>query len=421
MLRLKCVSKNSVADELGLKPGTFFHSVNGRPLEDSLDWEFLTADDRFVLCATLPDGQEVEYDIERSEGMILGVEFDAPQVKRCVNRCKFCFVKGNPRGLRKTLYVKDDDYRLSFLHGNFVTLTNLTEADLARIVEYRLSPLYVSVHATETTLRRQILGNPKAPDVVEQIKKMADGGIGCHTQIVLQPEINDGIHLENTLEDLFALGDAVLSVSVVPVGRTKVDSAQAVRQLTTEECRHAVHCVEPIAKRAKTDRSYHWAYGSDELYLAADFELPGADRYDEFEQLENGVGSIRHLELRVDEFHEDLGSLRIATATGQAMAPFMENILSKLHKSTGADFDLLVLENTLFGPSVTTAGLLPGEAFSKALKNRTECDVAMIPAEAVNDQNQFLDDMTVEELRDELPMDVRLSYCFADSLEGYRR
>jgi len=237
MIRIAAVASDSLGAELGLLPGTELVSVNGRDLGDFLDWEFLTADDQFVLLARLPDGESVEFDIERPEGLPMGVKLEAPHIRRCANRCDFCFVDGLPEGLREPLYIRDDDYRLSFRYGNFATLTNLKPKDIERILEYRLSPLYVSVHATDPGIRRRLLRNPRAPAILTQLATFARGGIRFHTQIVLQPGVNDGAVLERSLNDLYALGDSVLSVAIVPVGLTAHSDHDITRQPGAEECR----------------------------------------------------------------------------------------------------------------------------------------------------------------------------------------
>jgi putative radical SAM enzyme (TIGR03279 family) len=292
MVRVRSVAPDSLAAELDIVPGTELLAINGRALDDFLDWEFLSADEAFVLRARTPAGDDIEYDIERPTDLPTGIELDPPRIRRCANRCDFCFVDGLPEGLRENLYIRDDDYRLSFRYGNFATLTNLKPRDVARILEYRLSPLYVSVHATDPVIRRRYLRNPRAPDIVPQLRHFAAGGIRFHTQIVLQPGINDGPVLSRSLEDLYALGDPVLSVSVVPVGLTSYSRTQRVRQPNRDECRAAVEVVHGMAERALGRRGHRWVHGSDELYLVADLDLPPAEWYGDFEQVENGVGSV---------------------------------------------------------------------------------------------------------------------------------
>src|SRR5690349_22727660 len=211
MVRVARVLPDSIAEELGIVPGTELRTVNGGQLDDFLDWEFLTADDELVIEARLPDGEEIVYEIERPEGEAMGVELEPPTIRRCANRCEFCFIEGLPKGLRKPLYVRDDDYRLSFAYGNFATLSNLKERDVERILEYRLSPLYVSVHATPWEARKKLLNNPKVPNILAQLTRLADGGIQFHGQMVIVPGLNDGAVLEQSLSDLWSFREACLS------------------------------------------------------------------------------------------------------------------------------------------------------------------------------------------------------------------
>ncbi|HET8622984.1 MAG TPA: DUF512 domain-containing protein, partial [Gemmatimonadales bacterium] len=360
--------------------------MNGQVLEDFLDWEFLTAEDAFLLHVRQPDGEEIEFDIERPLGEPLGVTLEPPRIRRCANRCDFCFVEGNPSGLREALYIRDDDYRLSFRYGNFATLTNLKPHDIARIIAYRLSPLYVSVHATDPVIRRWLLRNPLAPDVIPQLQSLAAEGIAFHTQIVMQPGVNDGAVLRRSLADLYALDSAVLSCSVVPVGLTEFSGHHKVREPTRDECRAAVALVEERAEIAQRERGQHWVFGADELYLRADLELPPAEVYDTFDQVENGVGAVRWLQQRI---HDEAPSIRgwsgrrIGVVTGTAMARLMPGVLAPLQAVTGATLDLIPVENTLFGPRVTTAGLVPGAAIAAALSDRRDLDLALLPGEAV--------------------------------------
>ncbi|MBI1967978.1 MAG: DUF512 domain-containing protein [Gemmatimonadetes bacterium] len=394
-------------------------AVNDRELEDFLDWEFLTAEDAFLLRARLPSGEEIEYDIERPEGLPLGVTLEQPRIRRCANHCDFCFVDGNPEGLRPALYIRDDDYRLSFRYGNFATLTNLKPWDVARIIEYHLSPLYVSVHATDLTVRRWVLRNPEAPEIVPQLQSLAAGGIQFHTQVVLVPGMNDGPVLIRTLTDLYRLGEAVLSVSVVPVALTEFSKHHLVRELGREECRAALATVGEFAACAVRERRFPWCYGADELYLQAGVPLPPPEWYGDFEQRENGVGAVRYLQTRIAAAREqlpDLAGQRIGVVTGTAMAPLMPQVTGEIARMTGARFEILPVVNTLYGESVTTAGLLPGAAIEAALRDRPDLDLVLLPAEAVNDDLLFMDDLEAHALGARLPMPIRLSYDFADAL-----
>ncbi|HEX9705291.1 MAG TPA: DUF512 domain-containing protein [Gemmatimonadales bacterium] len=421
MIRVQTVAPDSLGAALGLIPGTELLAVNDRDLEDFLDWEFLTADDRFVLRAKLPSGEEVAYDVERPEGLPMGVTLEPPRIRRCANHCDFCFVDGNPQGLRQALYIRDDDYRLSFRYGNFATLTNLKPWDLARIVEYRLSPLYVSVHATDPVVRRWLLRNPEAEDIIPQLRWFAERGIAFHTQVVLVPGVNDGPQLVRTLTDLYEVGAPVLSVSVVPVALTEFSKHDLVRQPTPGECRAALATVGVFATRALAERGQPWCYGADDLYLQGDAPLPPAEWYGDFEQRENGVGAVRYLQTRIAAARERLEAgawrgKRIGIVTGTAMGPLMPQVVGDLAAATGGRFEVLALANSLFGPSVTTAGLLPGAALLAALRGRPDLDLALLPAEAVNDDLVFMDDLDAHELAAQVPMPVRLSYDFADAL-----
>jgi putative radical SAM enzyme (TIGR03279 family) len=419
MIRVTAVLPESIAEELGLVIGTELISVNGRVLEDFLDWEFLTADETILLHVRQPGGEEIEFDIERPLGEPLGVSLEPPRIRRCANRCDFCFVDGLPDGLRDVLYIRDDDYRLSFRYGNFATLTNLKPKDVARIIEYRLSPLYVSVHATDPTIRRYLLRNPTAPDILPQLREFAEHGIRFHTQVVMSPGVNDGPVLEQTLRELYEFGPSVLGCSVVPVGLTEYSKHHLVREPTAEECRAAITLVEARAAVAQRERGVHWAFGADELYLRAGVALPPAEIYDGFDQVENGVGSVRWLQRRIADGASELRAWegrRIGVVTGTAMAPLMPMVLAPLASLTGAHFELIPVVNTLFGASVTTAGLLPGTALQTALVGRRDLDLVLLPGEALNDDGLFMDSMHLDLLAAGVPMELRPSKDFVDAL-----
>jgi len=421
MVRVRRVEDGGIAQELGIVPGTELLTVNGRELADFLDWEFLSADDELVIEAKLPDGEQVVYEIERPEGEPMGLELEPPTIRRCANRCEFCFIEGLPKGLRKPLYVRDDDYRLSFAYGNFATLSNLKDRDIARILEYRLSPLYISVHATPWEARKVLLNNPRVPNIVEQLTRLAEGGIQFHGQMVIVPGLNDGDVLEQSLADLWALGDAVISVAVVPVGLTQFSHLYTGRSMDQPTSEALLRHVDRWAARATEERGTPWVFGSDELYLLAGRELPDAEYYVDFPQIENGVGSVAALRQRV---YEGLGELprldgrRIGVVTGVSMSDIMPELLRALHEQTGADFELIVTTNSLFGPTTTTAGLLVAADIRRALAGRNDLDLALIPAECINDSGVFLDDESFITVREELPMPVHPSYDFIDVLSG---
>jgi putative radical SAM enzyme (TIGR03279 family) len=421
MVKVSRIEQKSIAEELGIQPGTELLTVNGRPLADFLDWEFLTADEELVIEARQPDGEDVIYELERLDGEPLGISLHPPSVRRCANKCEFCFIEGLPPGLRKPLYIRDDDYRLSFAYGNFATLSNVKERDIERILEYRLSPLYVSVHATNHEARKVLLNNQRVPDIKAQLSRLAAGGIQFHAQMVVVPGLNDEGVLEESLTDLWNMQEAVLSAAVVPVGLTQFSHLYTGKRMDRDTARTILVQVEHWGERAKRERGETWVFGSDELYMLAERELPGPEHYGEFAQIENGVGSVTSLRMRVAG---GLGRVarrdgqRIGVVTGLAMAPLMEPLLDQLRQVSGAEFKLIVAENSLFGPTITTAGLLVGKDIMTALSDRHDLDIALIPAETINDDGVFLDDFTLEAVRESLPMPVFPSYDFIDVLQS---
>ena len=419
MVRVARVLPDSIAEALDITPGTELLTVNGRAVGDFLDWEFLTADDELIVEARAPNGEPIIYEVERPEGEGFGVELEPPTVRRCANRCEFCFVEGLPTGLRRALYIRDDDYRLSFAYGNFATLSNMKERDIVRILEYRLSPLYVSVHATEHETRKTLLNNPRVPDILAQLRTLAEGGIQFHTQMVIVPGLNDGEALERSLTDLWTMGDAVLSAAVVPVGLTQFSHLYTGRRMDRETARALLAHVERWGEKSRRERNATWVLASDEMYLLAERALPEAAHYGDFAQIENGIGAVTYLRERVREGVATLPRLdgrRIGIVTGTSMAPLMPALLDQLTAATGARFELIIAENSLFGPTTTVAGLLPGADIRRALEPRTDLDLALIPAESINESGLFLDDARFIDLRDALAMPVFPSYDFIDVL-----
>jgi putative radical SAM enzyme (TIGR03279 family) len=419
MVKIARVESGGIGEELGLVPGTELLRIDGRELEDFLDWEFLSAEDAFVLEAKLPDGELIEFEIENPDREPFGIQLEPPTIRRCANRCEFCFIEGLPKGLRRPLYVRDDDYRLSFAYGNFATLSNVKEKDIARILEYRLSPLYVSVHATPHEARKVLLNNPRVPDIVAQLSRLAEGGIQFHGQMVIVPGLNDGDVLEASLQDLWNLGDACLSVAIVPVGVTQFSHLYTGKPMDAENAARILAHANRWQARALAERGERWVFGSDELYLLSGQPLPDADFYGEFSQIENGVGAVTKLRQRVAEGLAELPRLdgkRIGVVTGTSMTPLMPALLEAMHQQTGATFELITAENSLFGPTTTTAGLLVGADITRVLAGRVDLDLALIPAECINDDGLFLDDQRFLEVRESLPMPVYPSYDFLDVL-----
>lgn len=419
MVRVARVQPDSVAAELGIVPGTEILSVDGRLIADFLDWEFLSAEDEVTIEVKQPDGETVIFEVERPELEPWGIMLEPPRVRQCANRCEFCFIEGLPTGLRKPLYLRDDDYRLSFAYGNFATLSNVKERDIKRILEYRLSPLYVSVHATNWETRKVVLNNPKVPNIIEQLTRLGEGGIQFHCQMVVVPGLNDGAVLEESLQDLWNMGDSVISAAVIPVGLTQFSHLYTGKSMDRDTARGLLEHVERWSERGMRERGVSWVVGSDELYLLAQRELPGEEHYGDFAQIENGIGSVALLRVRVRDGLSQLPSMpgrRIGVVTGVSMGALMPPLLDQLASKTGAHFELIVAENSLFGPTTTASGLLVGADIRRSLADRHDLDLALIPAETINEDGVFLDDASFIAVRESLPMPVFPSYDFIDVL-----
>lgn len=408
MIRVASVEPGSIAADLELPAGLAVLEINGKPVRDSLDLLFHQAEPALRVLAEQQTGERFLFEIEKPADEPLGIVPEPDKIRRCTNACPFCFVKGNPKldKLRAPLYVKDDDYRLSFLHGHYITLTNLRPDDWDRIFEQRLSPLYVSVHSTDPAVRLRMLKNPRSANIGQDLDRLAGGRISVHAQVVLCPEVNDGEHLTRTIEDLYRRGEAIRSLSIVPVGLTSWNAALGGRTLEPVECRSALDAVDAIRERALSERGHGWCYAADELYLQAGLEPPGAGYFDDQELESNGVGAISTLTDRVTRQLEALGPLegcRVVAVTGTSMGPTMTRLAGRVARRTGAEVSTLAVENTLYGPMVTTAGLLPGADHRNALRDAGDFDVALFSAQALNDGDIFLDDVSLSELRAGFP------------------
>lgn len=401
MVRIAQIQPGSIADELQLEIGSRVVRINGELVRDVIDYRFLEADGQLELEVASPCGEPTLFDIEKDAGEPLGIVLAPDTVRQCANKCVFCFIDGNPDGARKALHLKDDDFRLSFTYGSYVTLTNLGPKGFQRLIDQRLSPLYVSVHATEPDVRERLLGVPLGGQIVEQLRELTEAGIEVHTQIVLCPEWNDGAHLDRTIDDLWSLGPRVLSLSVVPVGLTKYNLNRPVRLLTPHEAAQALLQVERARERALAERGLGWAYVADEMFLIANQEMPTDSYYDDWPLTENGVGAVRRL---FDEFEEGIANVprydneRIAIVTGTRMGEVMKPLVAPLQQQTGATVTLLPIVNNYFGETVTTAGLLPGRDIAAQL-DRRPFDVVLLPAESLNDDDVFVDDYSFADLR----------------------
>ena len=410
MLEIARVAPDGSAAENGLKAGDRILTINGEEAHDVIDYRFLIAEERVSLVIQRKDGKTRRRAFDKDPDDDLGLEFHLFRITRCRNRCIFCFVDQMPAGCRRSLYIKDDDFRASFLHGNYITLGALSEADWDRIFRQRLSPLYVSVHATDPELRSFILRNKKTPDILASLRRLADGGIKMHTQIVLCPGINDGHHLVRTIEDLAGLFPSVMSIAVVPVGITsKRKGLFPLRTFRTAEARAVIRSVESLGRTFKKQTGTSLVFASDEFYIKAGSPLPPASHYEEFSQIENGVGMTA-------DFLQAASRLRLPAAvrtgaftvvTGVSFSKILAPVLAKLTSAGGPTLRLVTAKNFFFGPTVTVAGLLTGSDILRALKNKRLGDAVIIPENAIKeDEDLFLDNMSIAELEHRLQAPV---------------
>ena len=427
------IEPGSLAEEAGLAPGDRVLAVDGEPLKDAIDYRFKTTDSLIALDV-IHQGEPGTIEFEKPIDEPLGIEFEDDAfggTSICNNKCFFCFLKGLPKSLRKPLYIKDDDYRLSFLHGNFVTLTNLDESDWTRLQEQRLSPLHVSVHATDPALRRELLGNPRAPDIRGQLRRLADCGIEAHTQVVLCPGVNDGPHLDETVGELLRHRN-VRSIGVVPVGSSLEADARVahpgMRRHAESESRAAVRQLARWQRIARAERGATTVFPSDEFYLAAAARIPSANRYDGFPQWENGIGMVRtliddwrRLRRRIRAGRIDLAPIRarpLIFACGALIAPTLANLAAEFAAETGAQVEVRPVRNRLFGERVNVSGLIPGADFADALAD-ADADAEIFLPRASLDYfgKRFLDDMTPEELERRIARAPSFVYTLSDAVE----
>ncbi len=400
MVRIGEIGPGSIAEELELRIGTRILKVNGERVRDGLDFLFLAAENELSIEAVDEDGSPVVWEISRDPSESLGIVPARDTVRECANECVFCFIDGNPPNARRPLWLRDDDFRLSFTYGSYVTLTNLGPRGLERLVEQRLSPLYVSVHCTRPDLRVRMLKNERAGLIVDQLERLLAGGLELHTQVVLCPEWNDGEELDRTIRDLYALGDGILSLSVVPVGLTRYNLERPVRPLTSAEARSALERTASVRRRARRERGHRWCYAADELFLIAGRDVPAGDYYDDWGLVENGVGALRSA---LDAFEAGKTGLaplpgveRVRIVTGTSMRPYLERMAGEVSTRIRAPVEVVAVKNRYFGESVTIAGLLAGADVLEALADARAGDLVLLPRSALNQDDAFIDGVPLE-------------------------
>ena len=410
----------SIAAEIGLEAGDRLWQINGQAVEDLIDYRFLTAEEEVDLLIEKKDGVRILYELEKDPDEEIGCIFGASVfdgIRLCRNRCLFCFVDQLPPHARRSLRVKDDDYRMSFLQGNFITCTNLNETEIERVLRLGLSPLYISVHATDDAVRRYLLGKKNAPPVMPLLKKLTAAGIQVHAQVVLCPGINDGEILTRTVRDLSTLLPAISSLALVPVGLTAYQKNDCLRPYRKEEAAALIQSIHSWQQVFLKKWQTRFVYLADEFYLLAAEPFPAYDSYEEFAQLENGVGLTQMLWQQFYDVQKHLPAAlpqkrEVAIATGLSGAAVLKPIVAELNKTCNLRVELIPLKNRFFGETITVTGLLTGRCLIEGLKmwrqGKTEKPLLFISQSMLKfESDLFLDGLHIEEVANALQADVR--------------
>lgn len=411
------IEKGSIAEELGMEIGDILLSVNSIPVKDIIDYKYLITDEFIVVAIEKRDGEIWEYEIEKEYDEDLGIAFTNPLIDRaksCRNKCMFCFIDQLPPNMRETLYFKDDDSRLSFLQGNFITLTNMSDEEIQRIIDYRLTPINVSVHTTNPELRIKMLNNKNAGKVYEILQRFNEANLDINCQIVLVPGVNDGRELNRTLDDLAKLYPSIKSVAVVPVGITKYrENLKKIDTFNSTTSNELLELVEGKQKEFKLRLGSRFVFASDEFYALIDKELPNSNEYEGFPQLENGVGLIRSFE---DEIDKELGQIlepliknkKYILATGTLAYGFMEKMAKRIaEKFQGLQLKVIPITNDFFGHKITVSGLITGQDLLSQLKGYNSFDGIIIPQSMLKkDEEIFLDNYTIKDLTGKLNIPI---------------
>jgi len=420
------VAPDTIGAELELEPGDRIMRVNGRVVRDYLDFRFQSSGEtELTIDVRKKTGEDWELNIERDEAEDFGLSFEQIVPRQCANECLFCFCKGNPETARPSLFVRDEDVRLSFLYGNYTTLTSITEDEMRRVIEQRLTPQYVSVHATDLEVRAYLLGIDKErADISGKMRRLMEAGIDIHAQVVLCPNINDGEILRRTIDDLAALYPRVTSVAIVPLGLTRYLNDPRLTPVTPEFCRQTIAQVEAIQSELKSRLGTTFAFLGDEIYLKAGARVPARKHYGDYPQIEDGIGMVRSFANEIEKLNRRIGRktagatrssdqarsrLNGTIMTGALFAPVLKEMIDRLNSHAGAQLHVLGVENEYFGGDVSVAGLLTGGDFA-AMRDRIRGDFAIIPRVALkSDDAILLDGMRFEDLQKEF--DVPL-YAF---------
>ena len=410
MVTITDVFPKSRADKVGIKKDDILISINGREICDVLDYRFYLAEENINISIKRGD-KLLDFNIKKQEYDDIGLDFETPLMDKkhsCENKCIFCFIDQLPKGMRETLYFKDDDSRLSFLHGNYVTLTNMRDRDIDRIIEMHISPVNVSVHTTNPELRCKMMHNKRAGDVLSYLKRLADANISLCCQIVLCKGINDKEELDRSLHDLINLYPALQSVAIVPAGLTKFrDGLYELESFTKEDARSVINQINAYGNWCLKEFGTRLFFPADEFYIKAELPLPTNEFYEDYSQIENGVGMLTDMQTCIDFELEDItpykafsGNRRVSIATGYAAYSHICNISNKLmEKFNGLNINVYKIKNNFFGDTITVAGLLTAKDISEQLKGQDLGEALLVPATALRaDGEVFLDDVSPQEL-----------------------
>ena len=413
---VKCVEPGSIAEEMGIEAGDKLISINDYTIEDVFDYHFYVNDEEIVLLVEKPDGEEWELEIEKDYEEDLGIVFEQglmDEYRSCRNKCMFCFIDQMPKGMRETLYFKDDDSRLSFLQGNYITLTNMSDHDVERIVKYHLEPINISFHTTNPELRCKMLHNRFAGEALKKVDRLYEGGIQMNGQIVLCKGINDGEELERSIRDMSKYLPHLQSVSVVPVGLTKYrDGLYPLHSFAKEDAQKVIDTIEKWQKIFYEEYGLHFIHAGDEWYILAERDVPEEERYDGYLQLENGVGMLR---LLINEFEDayaevdgDDRHVEVSMATGFLAYPYLGKMIQKLQvKFPNVTVHLYPIRNDFFGEKITVAGLITGQDLIAQLKGQPLGERLLLPCNMFRSGEEvFLDDVTLSELKDSLQVEA---------------
>ena len=412
------VEPGSIAEECGLEPGDRIGAVNGHEIEDFFDYQYYIEEEFLRVEVLTKDGEECTLEIEKEEDEDLGLVFESflmDDYNSCCNKCMFCFIDQMPPGMRETLYFKDDDSRLSFLQGNYITLTNMKEKDIDRVIRYHLAPINISVHTTNPELRCRMLHNRFAGDVMEKIRRFSDAGIPMNSQVVLCKGVNDGEELDRTIRELGDFLPCMESLSVVPVGLTKYrDDLPKLEAFTKEDAKKVLSQIQGWQKHFLETRGTSFVHASDEWFILAGEEFPPVDYYEGFGQLENGVGMMRLLisevEERLSELTGDDREKSVSIATAKLAFPTIRKLAEQVTaKYPRMHIHVYCIENTFFGEQITISGLLTGQDIERQLKGRELGDELLLPCNVLKaDEDIFLDDMSLSALSESLQVPVNI-------------